>query len=205
MKRSLKRKIVVILIGTAILSLILFLSELILVDTEAVVTRNTYGEGEKLTEYELTVEGELEGETLQIEVGEKEYTEEELQKIFREVSDKLDKVILGENETFDRVEKDLDLVTSLEGYPVQIQWQLDSYSVLNMYGDIQEENLIAEGTLVELRGTISYKEEECIYSRYVRVYPLAREGTDKMLYEIQEEVKKQEEECFVICLIPVLR
>lgn len=188
-----KKKILIILLASVVMALVLFLLENVFTDSEAVVTRNTYGEGEKVTEYEVTVEGE-EKEALQIEVGEQEYSHKEIQKVFREVMDKLDEVILGENDSFDRVEKDLNLVTGLEGYPVQIQWQLDSYSVMNLYGEIQEKNLAPEGTLVELRGIISYKEEEAIYVQYARVYPLTRKGMDKVLYEIEQEVRRLEEE-----------
>ena len=187
-----KKKIIIILAASVMLSLALFLMENVFTDSEAVVTRNTYGEGEKVAEYEVSVEGEE--ETLQIEVGEQEYSPKEIQKVFREVMDKLDEVVLGENESFDRVEKDLNLVTSLEEYPVQIQWQLDSYSVMNLYGEIQEKHLIEEGTLVELRGTISYKDEEAIYVQYARVFPLTRNGMDKLLYEIGQEVSRLEEE-----------
>lgn len=188
-----KKKILIILLASVVMALVLFLLENVFTDSEAVVTRNTYGEGEKVTEYEVTVEGE-EKEALQIEVGEQEYSHKEIQKVFREVMDKLDEVILGENDSFDRVEKNLNLVTGLEGYPVQIQWQLDSYSVMNLYGEIQEKNLASEGTLVELRGTISYKEEEAIYVQYARVCPLTRKGMDKVLYEIEQEVRRLEEE-----------
>lgn len=192
MSRTLKKKIGFILIASVILSVVLFMMENVFTGAETVVMRNTYGDGEKVTEYEVSVEGEAE-ETLQIEVGEQEYSSEEIQKIFHEVIDKLDEVILGENESFDRVEKDLNLVTGMEDYPVQIQWQLDSYSVMNLYGEIQEKNLVEEGTLVELRGTISYKEEEAIYVQYARVYPLTRKGMDKLFYEIGEEVRLLEE------------
>ena len=63
------------------------------------ITRNSYGEGEKTAEYELTIEGELEEETFQIEVGEQKYTKEETQKMFRTVMKELDKVVLGENKS----------------------------------------------------------------------------------------------------------
>lgn len=192
MKSALKKRIVMILVATVVLSLALFLMENVFAKQETVITRNTYGEGEKVEEYEVSVEGEE--ETLQIEVGEQEYSPKEIQKVFREVMDKLDEVILGENESFDRVEKDLNLVTSLEGYPVQIQWQLDSYSVINLYGEIQEKHLVEEGTLVELRGTISYKDEEAIYVQYARIFPLTRKGMEKLLYEIGQEVSRLEEE-----------
>lgn len=187
-----KKKIITILATSVLLSFALFLIEIVFPKSNLEVTRNTYGEGKKVTEYEVVVEDEVE-ETLQIEVQEQEYSSKEIQKIFREVMDKLDEVILGENDSFDRVEKDLNLVNSLAGYPVQIQWQLDSYSVMNLYGEIQEENVLPEGTLIQLRGTISYKEEEAIYVQSARIYPLTRKGVDKILHDIEQEVRQLEE------------
>ena len=177
MKKRLKRKILLILTVTILLSVLLFMAEHVFVDSEAVVVRNSYGEGKKNLEYEVTVDGELE-ETLQIEVGEQEYTAKEIQKMFREITNKLSEVVLGENKSFDRVERNLNLVTRLEGYPVQIQWQLDSYSAMNLYGEIQEKNLVEEGTVVELRATLSYQEEESIYIQHAWIYPLTRTGVD---------------------------
>lgn len=188
-----KKKIIWILALSGILAAVLFLMENVFTDSKSVIMRNTYGEGEKVAEYEVKVDGETE-EMLQIKVGEQEYSSKEIQEIFRDVMDKLDKVVLGENESFDHVEKNLNLVTSLKGYPVQIQWQLDSYSVMNLYGELLEDNLVKEGTLVELRATISYRDEEAIYVQHANVYPLTRKGADKLLYEITREVKRLEKE-----------
>lgn len=194
MKNSIKKKVIVILIVSVVLTFTMFLLENVLTKPSMIVARNPQGEGEKIVEYELSVEGELENEIFQIEVEEQEYTHEEIEKMFREVHKKLDEVVLGENESFDRVEKNLNLVTELEEYPARIQWQLDSYSVVNLFGEIQEKNLVDEGSLVELRGIISYKEEESIYVQHAMVYPLTRKGTDKLLYEIRQRIEQLEEE-----------
>lgn len=194
MKNSIKKKVIVIFIVSVVLTFTMFLLENVLTKPSMIVARNPQGEGEKIVEYELSVEGELENEVFQIEVEEQEYTHEEIEKMFREVHKKLDKVVLGENESFDRVEKNLNLVTELEKYPARIQWQLDSYSVVNLFGEIQEINLVDEGSLVELRGIISYKEEESIYVQHAMVYPLTRKGTDKLLYEIRQRIEQLEEE-----------
>lgn len=186
-----KKKIIIILILSVILSATLFLMENVFKASDKIVKRNTYGEGKKVTQYEVAVEGKDEG-TIEIQVEEQEYTKKEVQKMFREVMTKLDKVVLGENKSFNRVEKNLKLVKSLEDYPVQIEWQLDSYTVMNLYGEIQEENLVSEGTLVELRGIISYKNEEAIYVQNARVYPLTRKGMDKLMYELGQEVEQLE-------------
>ena len=187
-----KKKIIMILALSIILSTTLFLKENVFKASDKVVRRNAYGDGKKVTEYEVSVEGEEEG-TIEIEVEEQEYSEKDVQKMFREVMDRLDEIVLGENESFNRVEKNLNLVTTMENYPVRIEWQLDSYSVMNLYGEIQEEHVVPRGTLVELRGIISYREQEAIYVQSARVYPLTRSGMDKLLYELKNEVKRIEE------------
>ena len=187
------KKIKWIIIGTLILTILVFVMERVDMGNAGVVTRNTYGSGSRTEEYEVTVEDELEKEPVKVEVQEQKYTHAEIQKLFREITDKLDQVVLGENESFDRVEKDLHLVGELPGYPMRIEWQLSSYDVLNTEGEILYDNVKEEGSLVELRGTISYEGEKTIYVRNAMVYPLTRAGADKLLYEIQEEIKKVQE------------
>ena len=74
-----------------------------------------------------------------IDVEEQRYTSQETKKIFKRVMEKMDEVILGENKSLDRVEKDLNLLTEWKDYPVQIQWELDHYEVMNVQGEIQTE------------------------------------------------------------------
>lgn len=183
-----------ILVITIILTLVVFIVEKMSADSISVVTRNTYGEGEKTEKYELSIEGELENQTVQIEVEEQEYTYAEVQKLFQTVMDELDKIILGDNESFNRIETDLNLVTSLEGYPVQIQWDLNSYEVMNIDGEIKEDKVTEEGTLVKLRGTITYGNEKTVYVRNMMVFAKELEGLDKLIYDIQQEIKAREEE-----------
>lgn len=179
---------------TVILTFVVFIAEKMGSESGILVTRNSYGEGAKTEEYELTIEGELENEVFQVEVKEQEFTDKEIQQLFQEVMDKLDEVVLGKNYSFNRVETDLNLVTSLEDYPVQIQWDLDSYEVMSIEGEIKEDKVTEEGSLVKLRGTISYGDEQTIYVRNIMVYAPKREGLDQLIYDIGQEIKAREEE-----------
>lgn len=179
---------------TVILTLLVFILEKLSSDSGLLVMRNTYGEGKKTEEYELTIDGELENETFQIDVQEQEYTHAEVQQLFQNVMDELDEVVLGENESFNRIESNLNLVTSLEDYPVQIQWDLNSYEVMSIDGEIREDKVTEEGTLVKLRGTITYGEEQTIYVRNMMVFAPTRVGIEKLIYDIQQEIKTREEE-----------
>ena len=188
LKKRKKKNLLFVLGITLVLAVTVFVLEEIYPNEITTVVRNEAGQGKKKEEYELTIEEDEIREQFSLEVEEEKYTHEETQKMFREITKKLDDVVLGDNDSFDRVEKDLNFVTTLEDYPVEIQWQMDSYTVLDLSGKIQEEHLSEEGTLVEIRGTILYGEEQCMYIRNARVYPRTRVGTDKLLYNIQKEV-----------------
>ncbi len=182
-----------VLVVTIILSAVVFLAEILLKPSELLVERNTYGEGKKTEEYQLTIENELEKETFSLEVEEQQYTQAEVQKLFRTVMEELDEVVLGKNESFNRIEKDLNLVTNLPDYPVEIQWDLDSYQVMSIDGEIREDKVTEEGNLVKLRGTISYGEEQTMYIRNMMVFAPTREGKEQLVYEVQEALKQREE------------
>lgn len=174
-------------------ALILFATDLLGELSPKDMRRNSYGEGSRVESYEVTVEGKLENEPLEIEVQEREYTSAEIQGIFTEMIEKLDKVILGENKSRDRVETDLNLVDELEGYPIDIKWEMDNYEVLDTEGRIYTDNTKEEGTIVELRGTLSYGEYETTYVTHVAIYPKTKTGKEKWLDAIQKSVANVEE------------
>ena len=155
--------------------------------------RNSYGEGTKTEAYTVSVEGLLEDRNLQLEIPERAYTEKELAEVFHTVMEQLDTIILGENESFDRVEKDLNLVSRVEDYPISIRWQMDSYEVLGIDGKILKEKTTEKGTLVEICGILSYGEREAMYKRTVCVYPETKTGDAAVLAQIQELFQRQEE------------
>lgn len=193
MKSKMFQRVKVLLVLTVILTISVFVLENVFDGFVPVVIRNGYGLGSWTEEYEVEIEGVEGKHPICVEVQEREYVGEEVQEMFRKVMERLDKVILGKNQSLDRVEKDLQLVNALEGYPVEMAWELDSYDVLNVDGTIRREDLPEEGILVELRATISYREEKAVYIRNARIFPVTRKGVDQLLYEIQTELQKQEE------------
>ena len=167
---------------------VLFLTEMFHMSTEGVLGRNSYGEGSSVESYKVTVEGELEEEPIEVEVQEREYSNSEVQKIFAQMMEELDAVVLGENESCDRVEKNLNLVNQLEGYPVDIRWELDNYEVFDTEGTIQDEQTEPDGTIVEVRGILSYGTAEAVYVTHVMVYPETKEGKEKWIDAIRERI-----------------
>lgn len=142
-----------------------------------VVPRTEYGEGSVKETYLATVgEDEI---AVEVEVAERRYTPEEEQQIMAEVIQALDRIIIGENKSFDHVDTDLQLVTEVEDYPVQIQWLISNYQVVNLDGTIQNDYQEENGTLIELQAQIMCQESEAVYTRSVRVYPKKKKAHSK--------------------------
>ena len=163
------------------------------------LVRNEYGEGDRTEELKVKNES---GETaeVEVEVSERQYSESETQKMFDRCITKMEKKILGENDSYDRIETDMNLVTELSGEEVDISWELDRYDVMNVYGELKEGQLVTNGTMVNLRATITYRANQKAQAAYecsVMVYPEnAEEGsfTTKVLDAIRksDDVTKTE-------------
>lgn len=191
-KKRLKKDLLLLLFVSNTIAFALFAADLLGASGADELTRNAYGGGSKTEEYEVTVDGAIEDEPLSIEITEQQYTSVEIQEIFEEMMQKLDEVMLGENKSRDRVEQDLNLVSQLEDYPVEIGWELDNYDVMDADGRIQEENTEEEGTLVEVRAILTYGSEETVYVTNVMVYPRAKTEKEKWLDKVQESIEKVE-------------
>lgn len=152
------------------------------------VQRNGQGRGEKQEHYRVTVENILKKEPVEIEVGEEEYTVSEIRKVFKQTMDKLEKIVLAKNKSADHVETNLNFITKIPDSPIEIAWETDKNKIINTQGEIQEKNLSSKGEKVEIRGCLSYGEEECIYIMNVMVYPKTLSKKEQVLMEIQNKV-----------------
>lgn len=171
-------------------------------EIEGGIRRNHYGEGSRTEEILVRVEhkeGEETNEKKQkipVDVSERVYTTEEIQEVFRTVTEKMDGWILGENESPDRIEYDLNLLTEIPGQPVDVSWELDRYDVMNIYGELNPEKLVDEGTQVELQAVLTYRErtsEQALYTCTVRVYPPALGEEAAAVEKIKKEIEEQDQ------------
>ena len=158
------------------------------------IDRNLYGEGSRKETYLVSVDGVLNSEKITVELEEQKYSAEQVQKMFSEAMDKLDEIILGENESKDFVTKNLKLPSSLEEHPIEILWEMDRYDVAEVNGKLIEENLSEAGTLLELRGHLRYQDQEAVYVTSVRVFPEQKVGKEKWLSDIQKSFQEAEAE-----------
>lgn len=156
------------------------------------IIRNSYGGGSRTEELEVSA-GESKRERIEVQVSEQAYSGSEVKDMFRRCIGQLDQLILGENESLDHVDSDLNLITKIEGMPVEISWELDCYDVMNVYGELQEDELRKEGTLVTLKGTMTYTEnpdEQALYECMAMVFPKKLEPGEQQAADIKQVIEE---------------
>lgn len=85
--------------------------------------------------------------------------------------DALELLILGSNESLDRIEYDLHLTDSVEGYPFTVEWRTDE-AYMDYTGKLVQDTLAAP-VLMELTAVLSCENYEMERDMTVRIYSKA--------------------------------
>lgn len=153
------------------------------------IGRKPYGSGEVPIELSAQIEGEEE-EFFEYLVEERKYTEEEIEAIYGEATEVLADVILGQNESLEDVRHDLELVTSLEGYPFEISWESSSYALVNIDGTVSNEEM-TEGEIVMLTAHFHYEAWSWDYQLYVKVNPVVYSDRELLRKQVEKLIQAQ--------------
>ena len=156
----------------------------------SLIERNSYGQGSKNVGLDIYADDELVEKNARIEIGERQYTEEEISAIFDKIGEQLRKDILGENSSADHIDVDLDLLTSVEQYPVNIEWQISDYSVMDGKGRIAEDYKDEKGELIRLTAVLTYGEFHGEYEFFVRVFPRKLGEKEQFLSNIMKRINE---------------
>ncbi|MBQ6968262.1 MAG: hypothetical protein IJP84_10230, partial [Lachnospiraceae bacterium] len=188
---KLSEVLMVLFLGVLVTILAAFASGMKESDVEnRYIERNGYGGGDKTVDIIANIDGREIEEPIEVTVRERRYTDEEREKIFDEIGKSLPDRILGENESLEHVEYDLDLMDSIEGYPVTVEWATDNYDVLDSSGYIQEEVRDSRGTPVVLTATLNYMGQYADYEFPVMVFPRHKEITGKIRDIVLKKILK---------------
>lgn len=133
-------------------------------------------------------------ESVSVEVQEKRLTEEEIYALFESCGQELEKRLLGENSSADRIEHALSLPSEAGDGLIQVEWSFDNYRVLNPDGSIREENTTEEGTPVEVRARMIYRDQEAERVFSIMVYPPLLTAEEAFAKAVKEALASSEEE-----------
>lgn len=130
-----------------------------------------------------------------LELMPRELSEQEMNRLYEEFIPRLEEQILGLNETLDRIEYDMNLITSMDGYPFQVEWTVpDQY--MDMKGKLLQEEMV-QPVVEELGARISYGSFVMNYTLACCIYQRAEPFTLKekiaaQLLSLEEEDRKKE-------------
>lgn len=159
---------------------------------QKILQRNPHGQGDSSAQLRASI-GENE-EEFSVTVSEQEYTEEELDAVFQEASEDLEKLILGENESLDEVRDDLELISEIPETGISVSWEIDNYEVMDIQGNLISENLTDDGTLVKLSASLLYGERQAVHEFYAKVYPTMISRAERQMSDLKEEIARADEE-----------
>ena len=130
-----------------------------------------------------------------LELMPRELSEQEMNRLYEEFIPRLEEQILGLNETLDRIEYDMKLITSMDGYPFQVEWTVpDQY--MDMKGKLLQEEMV-QPVVEELGARISYGSFVMNYTLACCIYQRAEPFTLKekiaaQLLSLEEADRKKE-------------
>lgn len=153
------------------------------------LTRPGYGEGDRTEWLQVKLEGEEEAKELEVRVRERSYTQQEKQKLLDTALAELEELLPGENSSLDEVRTDLNMPAQLTSGAVSVSWVTVPYGVVDSQGRLtgaQEE----DGTLVELKGTLTCFGQEAVYTAYARIFPPLQDEETQIQSAILKEVEK---------------
>ncbi len=153
--------------------------------------RREWGEGS----YEVTLSaqiGEIQEEITYI-VEERQYTDDELQYLLKQVTEALPEMIKGQNESLSCVRSNLILPTQPEGYPFLITWKSSNYKLLRSDGRINSEDLSKEGEEIVLTAVLSCQGRSFRQEFPVRLYPKIVDSQTATLIQLKRLIVESDE------------
>ena len=130
-------------------------------------------------------------ETLDVIISAREYEEGQIEEMHRVAEEYLQEAIVGQNESLQRVTRDLYFPETLPSYGCEISWKTDAPWYVASDGTVQNEELNAVET-VELRAEIKYGSECRYFVRQIQVYPREYTYQELLLREAGEALQQQE-------------
>ncbi|MBR3644888.1 MAG: hypothetical protein IKN54_00565 [Lachnospiraceae bacterium] len=133
-----------------------------------VLQRYDKGQGEAI--YELNAIVENETRKIEVVVQEKTYSEDEAMELLKVCKNSIQKEVLADNKSPDRVDKSLNLVESMLNGEVQVQWEISNDKAVGYDGKIGE--VKSDGTPVELTATLVLQGYTAVKNITLTVFPI---------------------------------
>ena len=122
-------------------------------------------------DYVLAVEDLSIREPYRVTVENRHLTKKELEELFTQAAEELERTFLDRNESLDCITHNVVLADRVMDGRVAVSWSFDDYKAVNLSGELQEEGLTEQGTLVQVTATLEYEDAQTEVLFSMMVYP----------------------------------
>ena len=150
------------------------------------LVRNEYGGG--TATYELGVSYSGSEETVEIDIDERLYTDEEIYALFEEAYEAVKLELLADNENYENVSSPLDLVSEYKD--VDIFWEIEDTGILDYNGNIIADMEEGESITISLYATFSLESVSAVYTFPVTLVAETLSETEKLAESIMEAIEE---------------
>lgn len=154
------------------------------------IERGGYTDGKISRDLEVSVKDKVENQDIKINITQQKLAEEEVFKLFSEIEQQINDVILGKNTSLMEIRSNLTLPKKMGDNPVQISWDTDSFDVVSSEGEIKNEDLPKEGVDVTITAILQYEDYKEEYNIKVKVLPPILSDAQVLLKQIQSYIQE---------------
>ncbi|WP_455717854.1 secretion protein F, partial [Anaerosporobacter sp.] len=169
------------------------LSKTSLIQDSYYIKRPYYGEDETTVSVDVGINERK--RNVQVELHERHYTQEdEINQVMEKAKVYLDKVVLGDNVSYEHVTEPLYLIAKIPDLQVDVSWGLDQKGVVSNSGKITISEEEVEGILVTMTATLDYYDTKILYPINMVVFPKEKTKEEKLLKQLEEAVHNSQVE-----------
>lgn len=166
------------------------------------IERPEPGSGARQQEYLLSVDDLSIREPYRVTVENRHLTKRELEELFAQAEKELERTFLGENESLDHITHNVVLADRVLDERVEVSWSFDDYEVINLSGELQEEALIEQGSLVQVTAILEYEDVQVEKRFSMMVYPPEKTPQEQFFELLEQELKTQNAKTDTVLELP---
>lgn len=155
---------------------------------DGAVERNEPGEGKK--DIRLYADADTEGRSeIEITINPRIYGAEEREEIFAAAQQYIEKNALGENEDWGHIQTSLNLINTVPGTDMTVEWVISDAALMDSNGNIIKENIQRGGEALTITAKINYAGEIRELKIPMMIYP---ESDKEDFFDILEKQIEEE-------------
>lgn len=159
--------------------------------TENQLRRGENGTGDYVVELELESPGVLKEEHYEITVKEQRLSVAEERTYLDAAKKEIEQTFLGENESYENVQRTVNLQETYQEGKVTAEWSFDNYRIIRETGEIVPDELLEDGELVCATVCLTCEDEEEEFVFYFKVRPAMISEEQRLLGLLNEELTKE--------------